>query len=103
MHRQSCKPEYEYEARKDICRRWSERLSRMEFRIQNGNGNVVAARDKGNGNRKNGNQVRYYNCRGMGHIVRNCTVRPRRRDVVIFRLVADCSMGRSRDPTQARV
>ncbi|GJR72627.1 retrovirus-related pol polyprotein from transposon TNT 1-94 [Tanacetum coccineum] len=81
MHRQSCKPEYEYEARKDICRRWSERLSRMEFRIQNGNGNVVAARDKGNGNRKNGNQVRYYNCRGMGHIVRNCTVRPRRRDV----------------------
>ncbi|GJX48643.1 retrovirus-related pol polyprotein from transposon TNT 1-94 [Tanacetum coccineum] len=57
------------------------RLFRMEFRIQNGNGNVVAARDEGNGNGNNGNQVRCYNCRGMGHLVRNCTVRPRRRDV----------------------
>nr|GEV18959.1 ribonuclease H-like domain-containing protein [Tanacetum cinerariifolium] len=24
--------------------------------------------------------VRCYNCRGMGHLTRNCTVRPRRRD-----------------------
>ncbi|GKB19142.1 integrase, catalytic region, zinc finger, CCHC-type containing protein [Tanacetum coccineum] len=42
--------------------------------------NVVAARAEGNGNGNNGNQVRCYNCRGIGHLARNCTVRPRRRD-----------------------
>ncbi|GKE17991.1 gag-pol polyprotein, partial [Tanacetum coccineum] len=47
---------------------------------QNGNGNVVAVRTKGNGNRNNENQVRCYNYRGMGHLVRNCKVKPRRRD-----------------------
>ncbi|GKD75818.1 retrovirus-related pol polyprotein from transposon TNT 1-94, partial [Tanacetum coccineum] len=48
---------------------------------QNENGNVVAARAEGNGNgnSNNRNQVRCYNCRGMGHLARNCTVRPRRR------------------------
>ncbi|GJW07163.1 retrovirus-related pol polyprotein from transposon TNT 1-94 [Tanacetum coccineum] len=44
----------------------------------NGNGNVVAARAEGNAS--NGNQIRCYNCRGLGHLARNCTVRPRRRD-----------------------
>ncbi|GJR86185.1 ribonuclease H-like domain-containing protein [Tanacetum coccineum] len=47
---------------------------------QNGNGNVVAARAEGNGNGNNGNQIRCYNCRGMGHLARNCTVSPWRRD-----------------------
>ncbi|GJY21334.1 integrase, catalytic region, zinc finger, CCHC-type containing protein [Tanacetum coccineum] len=47
----------------------------------NRNGNFVAARDEGNGNVNNGNQVRCYNCRGIGHLARNCIVRPRRRDV----------------------
>nr|GFC46869.1 ribonuclease H-like domain-containing protein [Tanacetum cinerariifolium] len=28
----------------------------------------------------NGNQARCYNCRGLGHIARNCITRPRRRD-----------------------
>ncbi|GKE07795.1 hypothetical protein Tco_1411346, partial [Tanacetum coccineum] len=47
----------------------------------NGNGNVVAARDKGNAISNNGNQIRCYNCRGLGHLARNYTVRPRRKDV----------------------
>ncbi|GJT34752.1 integrase, catalytic region, zinc finger, CCHC-type containing protein [Tanacetum coccineum] len=46
----------------------------------NGNGNVVAARAEGNAIRNNGNQIRCYNCRGLGHLPRNCTVRLRRRD-----------------------
>ncbi|GKF29882.1 hypothetical protein Tco_0096224 [Tanacetum coccineum] len=47
----------------------------------NGNGNVVAARAEGNANGNIGNQIRCYNCRGFGHLARNYTVRPRRRDV----------------------
>ncbi|GJR20232.1 hypothetical protein Tco_0968759 [Tanacetum coccineum] len=46
----------------------------------NGNGNVVAARAEGNVNRSNGNQIRCYNCIGLGHLARNYTVRTRRRD-----------------------
>nr|GFC27411.1 hypothetical protein [Tanacetum cinerariifolium] len=45
-----------------------------------GNGNLVAARAEGNVPGNNGNQIRCYNCRGMGHFDRNCTVWPRRRD-----------------------
>ncbi|GJW18563.1 integrase, catalytic region, zinc finger, CCHC-type containing protein [Tanacetum coccineum] len=47
---------------------------------QNGNGIVVATRVEGNGNGNNRNQIRCYNCRGMGHLARNYTVRPKRRD-----------------------
>ncbi|GJU56283.1 integrase, catalytic region, zinc finger, CCHC-type containing protein [Tanacetum coccineum] len=47
---------------------------------QNGNGNVVAAQVEGNGNGNNENQIRCYNCQGVGHYARNCIVRSRRRD-----------------------
>nr|GFC58370.1 hypothetical protein [Tanacetum cinerariifolium] len=45
---------------------------------QSGTSNVVAARAEGTGI---GNQARCYNCKGLGHITRNCTARPRRKDV----------------------
>nr|GEV90107.1 putative ribonuclease H-like domain-containing protein [Tanacetum cinerariifolium] len=45
-----------------------------------GNGNPVAARVEGNAAGQNGNQIRCYNYRGVGHYARNCIVRPRRRD-----------------------
>ncbi|GJR88744.1 hypothetical protein Tco_0212755 [Tanacetum coccineum] len=50
----------------------------------NRNGNVVVARDEGNANGNNGNQIMCYNCRGLGHLARNYTVRPRKRDVAFL-------------------
>ncbi|GJY49051.1 retrovirus-related pol polyprotein from transposon TNT 1-94 [Tanacetum coccineum] len=62
---------------------------RIANRNPNGNGNVVAARAEGNANGNNGNQIRCYNCRGLGHLARSCIVRPRRRDVSYFQTAAD--------------
>ncbi|GKE49394.1 hypothetical protein Tco_1480652 [Tanacetum coccineum] len=47
---------------------------------QNGNGNNIVAQAEGNKNRNNGNQIRCYSCRGLGHLARNFTVSLRRRD-----------------------
>nr|GEV64700.1 hypothetical protein [Tanacetum cinerariifolium] len=47
---------------------------------QIGNGNLVAARAKRNAAGQNGNQIRCYNWRGIGHYAKNYTARPRRRD-----------------------
>nr|GEY19761.1 retrovirus-related Pol polyprotein from transposon TNT 1-94 [Tanacetum cinerariifolium] len=47
---------------------------------QNGNGNLAAARAEGNVGGHNGNQIRCYNYKEVGHFARSCTVRPRRRD-----------------------
>nr|GFC98856.1 hypothetical protein [Tanacetum cinerariifolium] len=47
---------------------------------QIGNGNLVAACAEGNAAGQNGNQIRCYNCRGVGHYAMNYTVRPKKRD-----------------------
>nr|GEX64706.1 hypothetical protein [Tanacetum cinerariifolium] len=65
----------------------------------NGNDNVVAAQGEGNATGNNGNQIRCYNCRGLGHFARNCIVRPGRRDAAYLDSIVDCSKGRSRNLT----
>ncbi|GJZ00074.1 hypothetical protein Tco_0517503 [Tanacetum coccineum] len=61
-------------------------LDRMQFRIQNGNGNVIAARDEGNCNGNNGNQIRCYNYRGLGHYARNAQLDQGEGMLLTFRL-----------------
>nr|GEX03627.1 hypothetical protein [Tanacetum cinerariifolium] len=69
---------------------------------ENQNGNLVAARAEGNAAGKNGNQIRRYNCRGVGHYARNCTVRPRRRDCLSSDTIIDCSEERGMNPSPSK-
>nr|GEV44630.1 hypothetical protein [Tanacetum cinerariifolium] len=52
---------------------WQIVVSRNANQNSNGNGNLVAARAEGNATGHNGNQIRCYNYRGVGHFVRNYT------------------------------
>ncbi|GJT08175.1 integrase, catalytic region, zinc finger, CCHC-type containing protein [Tanacetum coccineum] len=50
------------------------------FRISSESGYSETVWAEGNGNGNNGNQIRCYNYKGLGHYASNCIVRPRRRD-----------------------
>ncbi|GKD88130.1 hypothetical protein Tco_1363637 [Tanacetum coccineum] len=68
-----------------VRKKWGNQFrqyARQNVKNQNpkGNVNVVAARAKGDTNGNDGNQIMCYNCKGLGHLTRNYTVRPRRRD-----------------------
>nr|GEW67734.1 hypothetical protein [Tanacetum cinerariifolium] len=49
---------------------WANCCSEITNQIPNGNGNVVVARAEGNATRNHGNQIRCYNCRGLGRLLR---------------------------------
>nr|GFA24601.1 hypothetical protein [Tanacetum cinerariifolium] len=42
-------------------------VPRIANQNPNGNGNLIATRAEGNATGHNGNQIRCYNCRGLGH------------------------------------
>nr|GEV20599.1 hypothetical protein [Tanacetum cinerariifolium] len=50
------------------------------------NDNLVVARTEGNAAGQNGNQIRCYNCKGVGHYARNCTIRQGRKDAAYLQI-----------------
>nr|GEX89842.1 hypothetical protein [Tanacetum cinerariifolium]GEX90412.1 hypothetical protein [Tanacetum cinerariifolium] len=69
---------------------------------QNVDGNVVAARAEGNGNGNNGNLVRCYNYRGMGHLAKQHSQTKEKGCCLSSDSVADCSKRKNKDPTPSR-
>nr|GEU98956.1 hypothetical protein [Tanacetum cinerariifolium] len=55
-------------------------VQRNGIQNQIGNGNLAAVRAEGNAAGQNENQIRCYNCRGIGHYARNCIAKLRKRD-----------------------
>ena len=52
--------------------------------VGNPNGNVVAPVVGTYENVNHGNQLKCYNCQGLGQIAKNCTTKPRKRDAKFF-------------------
>nr|GEV19085.1 hypothetical protein [Tanacetum cinerariifolium] len=71
-----------YNAVQNVRNQVAQNLRVQNDRNQNQirNGNLVAVCAEGNATGHNGNQIRCYNCMGVGHFARDYTVRPRRRD-----------------------
>nr|GEY66124.1 hypothetical protein [Tanacetum cinerariifolium] len=86
-----CTTGYEYGSRQTNADGWRNQNGLIGVQgngnqNQIGNGNLVVARAEGNTAGQNGNQIRCYNCRGVGHYARNCIVRPRRRDAAYLQI-----------------
>nr|GEU88734.1 retrovirus-related Pol polyprotein from transposon TNT 1-94 [Tanacetum cinerariifolium] len=59
---------------------WVQRSTECQESESEWDGNLAATRAEGNASGHNGNQIRCYNYKGVGHFARSFTVRPRRRD-----------------------
>ncbi|GKC50273.1 retrovirus-related pol polyprotein from transposon TNT 1-94 [Tanacetum coccineum] len=86
-----CSAGYEYRSRQtyaDGWRQWWESVSIVCWAACQESGCSECSSESGcsesqaasNAIGNNGNQIRCYNCRGLGHLARNCIVRPRRMD-----------------------
>ncbi|GJX91897.1 putative zinc finger, CCHC-type containing protein [Tanacetum coccineum] len=68
--------------------------------VGNQMGNIVAARAKNNGN-VNNDQIMCYNCKGLGHFARNCTVKKKRDAIYLQTQLLITQKEEARIPIQA--